>query len=179
MLVTTSPTGELLAFWTPHIFRPCRAALFLAHSHGSLQVWTSHTWVTCKTFVIRQNSTIITFHCETKACSESPDPSPTWDYGGLLGPCKSAYFKYGSILPSSIFRILQFCLHWLYLLPYTAILCHVCAYFDSLYSCSCAQREDCGQRERELCNPTHLWILGEFDVAVSNKVGCNKKQQQQ
>ena len=110
MLVSTSPTRKLLAFWMPHIFRSCGAALFLAHSRGSLHVWTSHTRVTCKTFVIRQNSTIITFHCETKAYSESPDPSPTWDYGGSLGLCKSAYFKYGSILPSSIFRVTQFCL---------------------------------------------------------------------
>ena len=57
------------------VFEVDGAALFLAHSHACLHVWTSHTQGHTQNYVIRQNSTITTFHYETEACSESPDPS--------------------------------------------------------------------------------------------------------
>ena len=50
-------------------------ARFLAHNHGCLYVRTYHTQGHTQNYVIHQNSTIIAFHCETEACSESPDPS--------------------------------------------------------------------------------------------------------
>ena len=51
------------------VFEADSAAQFLAHSHGCLYVWTSHTWSHAK----RQNSTIITLHF--KSLFQSPDPS--------------------------------------------------------------------------------------------------------
>jgi len=49
------------------IFEADGAALFLALSHGCLYVCTSDTQSHTQSYILCQNSTIITFHCETEA----------------------------------------------------------------------------------------------------------------
>ena len=54
----------------------------------------------------------------------------------LVGPCKPAYFKYASILPSSIVLKLP-TLPTLTLFTIIQQFCVMCPYFDFVYGCSC------------------------------------------